>query len=109
MFNTSAAIGTILIIPKPKERAESERGFEKSSWRVSLVVIVVASILGTIQEVIYRQAADGVFSSTHHEPKQVKLNGTWRHCPQRNKATRELLFDSIRYVYFCVMSRAVQD
>lgn len=47
-------------------RAESECGFEKSSWRVSLVVIVVAAIFGTIQEVIYRQAADGVFSSTKH-------------------------------------------
>lgn len=33
-------------------RAESESAFEKSSWHVSLVVIVVASILGTIQEVI---------------------------------------------------------
>lgn len=59
---------------------ESECGFEKSSWRVSLFVIIVAAILGTIQEVIYRQAADGVFGSTHHEPKQVQLNGTWRKC-----------------------------
>lgn len=55
-------------------------GFEKSSWRVSSVVIVVAAILGTIQEVIYRQAADGVFgstkhSSTHQETKQVQLKG----------------------------------
>lgn len=66
---------------QPKEeRVESECGFEKSSWRVSLVVIVVAAILGTIQEVIYREAADGVFSSTHHAPKQVKnVKGT--HCP----------------------------
>lgn len=47
--------------------------FEKSSWRVSLVVIVFAAILGTIQEVMYRQAADGVFSSTHHQPKQAQL------------------------------------
>jgi len=44
-------------------------------------VIVVAAILGTIQEVICRQAADGVFSITkhgsmHHQPKQVQLNGT---------------------------------
>lgn len=56
-----------------------ERGQKQSSCRVSLVVIVVAAILGTIQEVICRQAADGVFSSTehnstHHEPKQAQLN-----------------------------------
>lgn len=40
---------------------ESERGFVQSSWRASLVVIVDAAILGTIQEVNYRRAADGVF------------------------------------------------
>lgn len=56
---------------------ESECGFEKSSCCVSLVVIIVAAILGTIQEVNYRQAADGVFGSTRREPKQG-LNGTWR-------------------------------
>lgn len=74
VFNASKATGKI-VTPK-LERPESECGFEKSSWRASLVVIVVAAILGTIQEVIYRQAADRVFSSTHHEPKQVQLNGT---------------------------------
>lgn len=56
---------------------ESERGFEKSSCCVSLVVIIVAAILGTIQEVNYRQAADGALGSTHREPKQG-LNGTRR-------------------------------
>lgn len=83
--NISIAIGKILITQALGESAESERGFEKSSWRVSLVAIVVAAILGSVQEVICRQAADGVFSSTkhssthHHQPKQVQLNGAGRH------------------------------
>lgn len=33
-------------------------GFEKSSWHVSLVVIVVAAILGTIQEMMCRESTD---------------------------------------------------
>lgn len=45
------------------EMPESACGFEKSSWRVSLFVIIVAAILGTIQEVIYRKAADGECSA----------------------------------------------
>lgn len=53
-------------------------------------MIIVAAILGTIQEVIYRQAADGVFSSTHHEPEQVQVNETWRRCSQRKEVMREL-------------------
>lgn len=42
----------LLRICSQRERAESECVFEKSSWQASLVVIVVAAILRTIQEVI---------------------------------------------------------
>ena len=55
-FNACTAIGEI-IPPTPEERRQKVSVvFEKSSWRVSLVVIV-AAILGTIQEVICRRAA----------------------------------------------------
>lgn len=66
-----------------RDEAESECGFERRSWHVSLVVIVDAAILGTIQEVICRQAADGVFSptkqsSTHQDQKQVNATGRFQ-------------------------------
>lgn len=49
-----------------RRKAESECSFEKASWCVSLVVIVASAILGTIQEVMYRQAADRVFRTSKH-------------------------------------------
>lgn len=54
--------------------------FEQSSWHVSLVVIVVAAILGTIQEVIYQQAADRRIQlhqtqlTTHHRTGTTGIN-----------------------------------
>lgn len=99
LLNSSIAIGKTLMIPNHRERGQKvsmvlKRPAGVFPWLWSLLLL----FLGTIQEVMYRQAVDGVFStgkqsSTHHELKQAELNVILeRRCPQDGRQRSEGVF-----------------